>query len=45
MAVDTFKEASDYTSSAATIMSAEVLYVNWKEPAPAFSKFDISSSN
>jgi len=45
MAVDTFKEASDYTSSAASIMSAEVLYVNWKEPAPAFLKFDISSSN
>ena len=44
MAVDSFEEASNYGVPAGTIMSAEVLYVDWSRNAPAFPQIGINQT-
>jgi hypothetical protein len=44
MAVDSFEEASNYGVPAETIMSAEILYVDWRRNAPAFPQFGINQT-
>jgi hypothetical protein len=44
MAVDSFEEASNYGVPAETIMSAEVLYVDWRRNAPAFPQIGINQT-
>ena len=44
MAVDSFEEASNYGVPAETIMSAEVLYVDWSRNAPAFPQISINQT-
>jgi hypothetical protein len=44
MAVGSFEEASNYGVPAETIMSAEVLYVDWSKNAPAFPEIGINQT-